>query len=213
MRSWPPRRTLRDAAPALADAAAMVGDPAVRNRGTIGGNIAHADPASDLPTVLVALDARMVAAGPGGERTIPAERVLYRDHDDRADGRGDPDGDPGAGVRPGQGSAYEKFAHPASRYAVLGAAACVTVTNGTCSAARIALGGLLPNARRAPAAETRADRQGAHRRDDCGGGGAGGRGSRQRRERATSLRRPNTAPRWRRCSRSARWPTPRRAPR
>ena len=63
---------LRRAAPALADAAAMVGDPAVRNRGTIGGNIAHADPASDLPTVLVALDARMVAAGPGGERTIPA---------------------------------------------------------------------------------------------------------------------------------------------
>ena len=57
---------------------ALVGDPAVRNRGTIGGNIAHADPASDLPTVLVALDARMVAAGPKGERTIAADRVLHR---------------------------------------------------------------------------------------------------------------------------------------
>jgi len=53
----------------------------------------------------------------------------------------------------GQGSAYEKFAHPASRYAVVGVAAWVAVTNGTCSAARIALGGLLPNARRSSGAE------------------------------------------------------------
>ena len=145
---------LRDAAAALADAAAMVGDPAVRNRGTIGGNIAHADPASDLPTVLVALDARIVAAGPGGERTIHADQfftgimttalsedeILVAVHV-QASGRG-------------QGSAYEKFAHPASRYAVLGVAAWVAVTDGTCSAARIALGGLLPNARRASSAES-----------------------------------------------------------
>jgi carbon-monoxide dehydrogenase medium subunit len=144
---------LRDAAAALADAAAMVGDPAVRNRGTIGGNIAHADPASDLPTVLVALDARIVASGPGGERTIHADQfftgimttalsedeILVAVHV-QASGRG-------------QGSAYEKFSHPASRYAVLGAAAWVAVTNGTCSSARIALGGLLPNARRASSAE------------------------------------------------------------
>jgi aerobic carbon-monoxide dehydrogenase medium subunit len=144
---------LRDAAPALADGAAMVGDPAVRNRGTIGGNIAHADPASDLPTVLVALDARMVAAGPGGERTIPADQfftgimttalsedeILVAVHVPAS--------------APGQGSAYEKFSHPASRYAVVGVAAWVAVTNGTCRSARIALGGLLPNARRASAAE------------------------------------------------------------
>ena len=57
---------LRAVAPALADAAAMVGDPAVRNRGTIGGNVAHADPASDLPTVLVALDARIDCRGAEG---------------------------------------------------------------------------------------------------------------------------------------------------
>ena len=50
----------------------MVGDPAVRNRGTIGGNVAHADPASDLPTVLLALGARFVTAGPAGQRTIAA---------------------------------------------------------------------------------------------------------------------------------------------
>ena len=144
---------LRDAAAALADGAAVVGDPAVRNRGTIGGNIAHADPASDLPTVLVALDARMVAAGPGGERTIPADQFFTGimttalSEDEILVAVLVP-----ASAR-GQGSAYEKFAHPASRYAVVGVAAWVAVTNGTCSAARIALGGLLPNARRAGNAE------------------------------------------------------------
>src|SRR5687768_2032842 len=60
------------AAPALAEAAAIVGDPAVRNRGTIGGNVAHADPASDLPIVLAALEARMHTIGPRGRRTIEA---------------------------------------------------------------------------------------------------------------------------------------------
>ena len=53
----------------------------------------------------------------------------------------------------GQGSAYVKFAHPASRYAVVGAAALLTIENDAFSAARVALGGLLPNARRAPAVE------------------------------------------------------------
>jgi carbon-monoxide dehydrogenase medium subunit len=144
---------LRTAARALAEAAAIVGDPAVRNRGTIGGNVAHADPASDLPIVLVALDARMVAIGPRGERTIPAAEfftgimatTLAEDEILSAILV------PAAGR--GQGSAYEKFAHPASRYAVLGAAAVVTVDGGTCTAARVAIGGLLPNARRAEAVE------------------------------------------------------------
>jgi aerobic carbon-monoxide dehydrogenase medium subunit len=145
---------LRSAAPALAEAAASVGDPAVRNRGTIGGNIAHADPASDLPTVLVALDARIVAAGPKGERTIQVDQfftgimttaltedeILLAIHVPLSGG--------------GQGSAYEKFSHPASRYAVLGVAALVTIKDGKCVAARVAVGGLLPNARRAASVET-----------------------------------------------------------
>ena len=144
---------LRSGAPALAEAAAMVGDPAVRNRGTIGGNIAHGDPASDLPTVLVALDAQIVAAGPGGERTIPSaefftgimttaladDEILLAIHVPVS--------------RSNQGSAYEKFPHPASRYAVIGAAAWVTVTHGACSEARVAIGGLLPYARRAVSVE------------------------------------------------------------
>jgi carbon-monoxide dehydrogenase medium subunit len=144
---------LRAAAPALAEAAAGVGDPAVRNRGTIGGNVAHADPASDLPTVLVALGARFVAAGPQGERTIPADSFftgimvteLADDEILTAILVPAPAG--------GQGSAYEKFSHPASRYAVLGAAARITVKDGSCSGARVAIGGLLPNARRASAVE------------------------------------------------------------
>ena len=144
---------LRSAAPALADGAAMVGDPAVRNRGTIGGNIAHADPASDLPAVLVALDARMVAAGPGGERTIHADQfftgiMTTAMTDDEILVAIEV---PVAAA--GQGSAYEKFPHPASRYAVIGAAAWVEVSRGTCRAARLALGGLLPSARRAGAVE------------------------------------------------------------
>jgi carbon-monoxide dehydrogenase medium subunit len=144
---------LGGAAEALAEAAAVVGDPAVRNRGTIGGNIAHADPASDLPIVLVALAARVIATGPQRERTIDAEQFFTGIMTTAL-----AEGEilvaievPAAGR--GQGSAYEKFAHPASRYAVVGAAALLTVENDTFSAARVALGGLLPHARRAPGVE------------------------------------------------------------
>ena len=58
--------------PIVAHAAGEVGDPQVRHRGTVGGSVAHADPASDLPTVLLALDAELVVHGPGGDRTLPA---------------------------------------------------------------------------------------------------------------------------------------------
>ena len=58
--------------PLLAHAAGQVGDPQIRHRGTIGGSLAHGDPASDLPAVALALDATLVARGPSGEREIPA---------------------------------------------------------------------------------------------------------------------------------------------
>jgi aerobic carbon-monoxide dehydrogenase medium subunit len=144
---------VKRAAPALAEAAAIVGDPAVRNRGTIGGNVAHADPASDLPTVLVALDARIVATGPRGTRTIEAtafftgimatdlaEDEILAAIEIRA-------------VSSGESSAYAKFTHPASRYAVVGAAAAVQLSGGTFSAVRVAIGGLVPHARRLPSVE------------------------------------------------------------
>ncbi|HEU5254686.1 MAG TPA: xanthine dehydrogenase family protein subunit M [Vicinamibacterales bacterium] len=144
---------VQKAAPALAEAAGMIGDPAVRSRGTIGGNIAHADPASDLPTVLVALDARVVVVGPSGERTLAADgfftgimTTALADNEVVT-----------AIVVPvvarGQSSAYVKFSHPASRYAVIGVAASLTLANNQCSAARIALGGLVSHACRAAAVE------------------------------------------------------------
>jgi carbon-monoxide dehydrogenase medium subunit len=64
---------LAEQAPILAHVAGQVGDPQVRHRGTIGGSIAHGDPASDLPAALLALGATIVARGPGGERTIPVD--------------------------------------------------------------------------------------------------------------------------------------------
>jgi carbon-monoxide dehydrogenase medium subunit len=174
---------VRQAAPALAEAAAVVGDPAVRNRGTIGGNIAHADPASDLPTVLVALDARVIAVGPRGERTIDAaqfftgmmttalaeDEIVLAVTLSAASGR--------------EGSAYVKFAHPASRYAVVGAAASVRIENGVCATVRAAVGGLVSHARRVPSVERalagqRADQStltaaAAHVGDDLGQGVSG----------------------------------------
>lgn len=144
---------VRRGAPALSEAAGMIGDPTVRNRGTIGGNVAHADPASDLPIVLVALGAQMVVVGAGGERTVDAadfflgimattlaeDEILSAVHVPVASA--------------GEGSAYVKFHHPASRYAVIGAAAVVTMDAGTCTAVRVAVGGLTPCARRAPSVE------------------------------------------------------------
>src|ERR1700677_1669351 len=62
--------------PLLAHAAGQVGDPQIRHRGTIGGSVAHADPASALPPVLLAVDATFIARGPGGERELPAAQFF-----------------------------------------------------------------------------------------------------------------------------------------
>src|SRR5262245_62961256 len=129
--------------PVLAEAAARIGDPAVRNRGTIGGSLAHADPGADLPTVLAALGAQIEIAEPSGvTRTMPIDDFLV--------------GMMATALGPaeiltavlvpalgsGQSAAYEKFAHPASRYAVVGVAAAVTVLAGVCKTARVTAGGL-----------------------------------------------------------------------
>jgi carbon-monoxide dehydrogenase medium subunit len=144
---------LREHCPVLAEAAAQVGDPAVRNRGTIGGNVAHADPASDLPTVLTALNARFAVTGPNGSRSVDASDFFMGM---MATALGDHDLltaiDVPARVK-GQGMAYVKFSHPASRYAVIGVAAAVSVSGGTCTAAAVALGGLVPRPVRAAGVE------------------------------------------------------------
>ncbi len=144
---------LREHCPALAEAAAQVGDPAVRNRGTIGGNVAHADPASDLPTVLTALNARFALTGPNGSRAVDANGFFKGM---MATALGEQDLliaiDVPARVK-GQGMAYVKFSHPASRYAVIGVAATLSVAGGKCTAAAVALGGLVPRPARAAAVE------------------------------------------------------------
>jgi len=144
---------LRTGCPMLAEAAAQIGDAQVRNYGTIGGNVAHADPASDLPTVLLALGARFTAAGPRGQRTIEADGFFTGMMTTAlADGEILTAIEVAAG-KAGEGMAYAKFTHPASRYAVVGAAAVVAVSGGACTAARVAVGGLTPTAVRAAAVE------------------------------------------------------------
>ncbi len=133
---------VKERAPLLAEAAAQVGDPAVRNRGTIGGNLSHGDPASDPPTVLTAMGATLNVTGPSGERSIAAsdfptgllENVL--EENEILTSISVPS------VPSGAGSAYVKFPHPASRYSVVGAAAIVAVEDGACASARAAVGGV-----------------------------------------------------------------------
>ena len=145
--------TLKEHCPALAEAAQQVGDPAVRNRGTIGGNVAHADPASDLPTVLTALGARFTVTGPGGTKTVDASGFFQGM---MATALGEHDLLTVVEIpvkQNGQGTAYVKFEHPASRYAVIGVAAAVTGKNGVCTSASIVVGGLVPVPTRAASVE------------------------------------------------------------
>lgn len=137
----------------LSEAAAQIGDAQVRNMGTLGGSLAHADPSADLPAVMLALGAELVAIGPKGRRAIPVDRFFVKLFT--------------TSLSPGEllteirvplppaasGGAYAKFPHPASRYAVVGVAAVVTVSGGKISAARVAITGVGAKAVRASATE------------------------------------------------------------
>lgn len=129
----------------LSEAAGKIGDPQVRNKGTVGGNIAHADPASDLPAVLVAAGATIHLLGPTGARDVaaadffvellttamqPGEIITEIEVPDcTADGTA---------------SAYLKVEHPASGYAVCGAAAIVKIENGACTGGNLCFNGITP---------------------------------------------------------------------
>ena len=120
---------VRSRCPVLAETAALIGDPQVRNRGTLGGSVAHADPAADYPTILTALGATLSVTGENGEREIAADDFFV--------------GMFGTALQPGElvvaakvpatpagtGAAYVKHRHPASFYAVVGVAAVVAVEN------------------------------------------------------------------------------------
>jgi len=144
---------LRAKAPLVAEVAGHIGDPLVRNMGTIGGSLAHADPAADLPAAMVAAGASMTLTGAGGQRSVGAE-AFFIDVFQTALKAGEiltaisiPV------VAPGTGSAYEKNPDPASGYALVGVAAQVTVNAGKVTAARVAMTGLTPRATRLAAVE------------------------------------------------------------
>lgn len=137
----------------LAEAAGGIGDPAVRNRGTIGGNLAHADPASDWATVLTALGATVSVQGPGGSRNIAAADLI---EDAFATVLAEDEIITTVSVpvlAANQRAEYAKMAHPASFYAVVGGAVVVTMDGDRCTAASVAVGGLTPRPVKAAAVE------------------------------------------------------------
>lgn len=145
---------VRQKVPLLAACAGRIGDVQVRNLGTIGGSLAHADPAADYPAAVLALEASVVVQGPRGTRTIAATEfftglfatALNADElliEVRV---------PVLAAR--TGSAYQKFPHPASGFAVAGVAAVVTLDGGgRCERARVGITGVGPTAYRAHATE------------------------------------------------------------
>ncbi|MCY0901248.1 MAG: xanthine dehydrogenase family protein subunit M, partial [Firmicutes bacterium] len=127
--------------PALREAASQIGDLQVRNRGTIGGNIAHADPASDLPGILLAHDAAIHTIGPQG-RAVHESAAFFLGPMTTALGSDQLVVEVAFPLRPGTRAVYEKFAHPASGYAVVGVAAVIQVAlDGRIAHARIGVNG------------------------------------------------------------------------
>ncbi|MER3443639.1 MAG: carbon monoxide dehydrogenase [Meiothermus sp.] len=119
---------VRQAIPALPDAIEQIGDPMVRHKGTIGGSLAHADPAADMPAVMLALDARLKIQGADGARVVDVDS-FFQGMFTTAVGEGEiltevhvPLGSAASSHTPPLRMAYEKFPHPASRYAVAGVA-------------------------------------------------------------------------------------------
>ena len=164
----------------MGEAAGGIGDPQVRNRGTIGGNIAHADPASDWGTVLSVLDATVEVQGPNGSRTIAISdfyqgafstavadneivtavtvpTLVHHDHESGHDhghehGHAHEHEHEATSIH-GEVGEYAKMSHPASFYPVIGGAVIINAEGGRCVSARVAVGGLVPSPIRAPSVE------------------------------------------------------------
>ena len=139
----------------LPEAASIIADQQVRNRGTIGGSLAHADPAGDMPGVVMALKGEIVAQGAKGSRTIPVDDFFVSTFTTSLE----PDEIVTAirfPIPPAHtGSAYEKLSNRASHYAIVGCAAVITRGNdGKCAAASVAITGAATETTRARAVES-----------------------------------------------------------
>ena len=136
---------VRRLCPVVAEAAAEIGDPQVRNRGTIGGSLAHADPAADYPAVMVALDAEIHIKGPGGWRAVKAgdffQGMFTVDlaEDELI---------AGVQIAPAPTAGYAKLHQRASHYAIVGVAVSLDMDGNTCRSARIGLTGASTHAQR-----------------------------------------------------------------
>jgi carbon-monoxide dehydrogenase medium subunit len=146
--------TVAELAPLLVEAIRCVGHPAIRSRGTIGGNLAHADPAAELPAVSVCVDAELEMAGPRGTRRVAAE-AFFRGYLTTAL---EPDEILTSvwvpAVRNGTGQAWLEFARRHGDFALVGVAASVTVEHDEVAEARIVLTGVGGTPFRAREAET-----------------------------------------------------------
>jgi aerobic carbon-monoxide dehydrogenase medium subunit len=151
-------KTITQKVPLLSHAADLIGDVQIRNKGTIGGSIAHADPASDWPAVLLAADASVVIQGPNGERKVSAED-FFVGFFATAVGENeliteihvpDPTSSETAGAHL---IAYEKFMQPASRFAVVGCAVNLVWQDNIIKRAKVAFNGVSDHAYRAKSVE------------------------------------------------------------
>jgi aerobic carbon-monoxide dehydrogenase medium subunit len=129
---------VREHAALLALATQTVGDPQIRHRGTLGGALVHADPAGDLLAPVVALDAEMVIAGPGGRRTVPAAE-FFIDLFTTAVGADQVLVEVRIPKKTGWGAHYEKFQRVAQAWSIVAVAAAVCTEGGSIAEARVAL--------------------------------------------------------------------------
>jgi aerobic carbon-monoxide dehydrogenase medium subunit len=145
--------TVADTLPLLAAALPLIGHEAIRSRGTIGGSLAHADPAAELPAVARALDAEFVVRGPSGTRVIPAAQWFdgYLTTSRRPDELLAEVRFPAAG--PGTGVSFEEVARRHGDFAIVGLAASLVFSGGVISEARLAFAGVSDVPVRAAAAE------------------------------------------------------------
>jgi carbon-monoxide dehydrogenase medium subunit len=139
----------------VADAASLIADQQVRNRGTIGGSLAHGDPASDLPTVLLALDGTVTITGQGGGTREVAAADLFQDYLTTAVGPGEILTEVRLPAMDGWGHGYEKFNRRAEDWAMVGVVALVRKAgDGSCEDVRVGLTHMASTPLRATAVES-----------------------------------------------------------